>query len=101
MQAILPYLFVLACPVGMGLMLFFMMRMMRQPQQTNQRPLNTSEEGSSLDAPPLGGRTRAEQVAELQARLEEIHAQHERLARELARQEHAERHHLAETESRG
>jgi hypothetical protein len=70
MQALLPYLLVLACPVGMGLMMFFMLRMMRQPpQQTNQQPLNSVGEGTSLDSPPLVGRTRAEHMAELRARL--------------------------------
>ena len=100
MQAILPYLFVLACPVGMGLMMFFMLRMMRQPQQPIQPPLNPIEGGSSPSAPPLRGRTRAEQMAELREALAATEAQQEALRRELARQERAQEPQLAEPDRR-
>jgi len=63
MQQLFYSLAVLACPVGMGLMMLMMMRGMRGDKGSQANP-----------APPAEGENRAGQVAALRAEIEQLKA---------------------------
>ena len=72
MQYILSILPLLACPVGMGLMMWFMMR--GNKQQTTG------------EADPAAGLTRDERLAELKSRLSSVQAEQEAIALKVTRE---------------
>ena len=77
LAAFVPVLFGLACPLGMGLMMFVMMRGMNNNQPSAPTPM------AMPDAPPTG-RTRPERLATLRAQMQDVQAQQQALTEELA-----------------
>lgn len=78
MQYLLSLLPFLACPVGMGIMMWVMMR-------GNQGPMATTvprRDAGEISATPIG-RTRDEQVAELRARLSRLQAHQQAIADQI------------------
>ena len=92
MQQLLYYLLLLACPVGMGLMMWFMMRGnnhsgMRQPVAPAERLLSRenarSVQAGITAAAHADGRTRDEQLTDLHDRLADLGERQRDLLAEL------------------
>ena len=93
MQYISSFLPLLACPVGMGLMMWFMMRGM---QGRSEKTASPSGQTRPLPALEL---TREEQLFELRSRLTGVQTQQEVITRQIAELEGQEASVVSEAES--
>jgi len=75
MQQYLPVLFILACPVGMGLMMWFMMR--------GQHGQNTTRASAAPPSP-----AQQEEIAMLRAEITTLRQQQQRLTEQQPRDSH-------------
>ncbi len=95
MQYILSLLPLLACPVGMGMMMWFMMRgMSGNGKATASQPAQMQG-----DQVPAVGLTRDEQLAELKSRLSSVQAEQEATAGHIAEIESPEVPVISEAEA--
>ena len=93
MQYILSLLPLLACPVGMGLMMWFMMRGMQGGRE------KTASSSGQIEPLPALELTREEQLFELQSRLTGVQAQQEVITRQIAELQGQEASVVSEAES--